>query len=103
MMTRKTGNTGRSASQAHSDHAIPPGEYLAKVMGVQGVSKTKLAAQLCLSNAEMDMLLAGNKPLTQALAERLEKAMSVPANIWLGLEAEYRAAQTKENLAEAPS
>jgi len=79
-----------------SDLAIPPGEYLAEVISELGADKTKLAVQLHLSDVGIDALLAGRAPLTQALAARLEKSTSVPANIWLGLETEYRLTLTRE-------
>jgi len=103
MMSRIIKKTGKMASHAHSDLPVSPGEYLAEVMNELGLDGNSLATQLGLSVGELDALLDGNTLLTQALAGRLEKATSVPANIWLGLEAEYRAAQTKENSAEAPS
>jgi len=102
MMTETRKETGNTPSQAHSDLAIPPGEYLFEVMDELGLERNTLGRQLGLVAGELDALLAGNTPLTQALAGRLEKATDVPANIWLGLEAEHRAARTTENSPEAP-
>lgn len=79
----------------HSDLAVPPGEYLEEVISEIVVNKTELAAQPCLSTVEMDALLTGNLPISD-LSERLQKATNVPANIWLGLESEYRLALARE-------
>jgi len=86
----------RHDASIHSDLAIPPGEYLAEVISEIGMDKTKMAAQLCLSATEMDALLTGDLPLTQVLVRRLDEVTMVPANIWLGLEAEYRLTLTQE-------
>lgn len=91
-MNRRTISTSGRPSHLHSDLPVPPGEYLAEVIGELGLEKTSLATQLSLSTVELDTLLTGNLPLTVALAAQLEKTTSVPANIWLGLEAEYRLA-----------
>jgi len=85
-------NASGAASRLHSDLPIPPGEYLAEVIVELGMEETELAAQGSLSLAELEALLTGGLPLPAALAARLEEATSVPANIWLGLEAEYRTA-----------
>lgn len=76
----------------HSDLPVPPGEYLAEVLGKLGLEKTSLATQLSLSVGEVDALLTGSSPVTATIATQLEKTTSVSANIWLGLEAEYRLA-----------
>jgi len=86
----------KNGDTCHSDLAVPPGEYLEEVISEIGVNKTELAAKLGLSAVEMAALLAGNMPLTQAVAARLEKTTSVPVSIWLGLESEYRLTLTRE-------
>jgi len=91
-MTRKTGNTSRSASQAHSDFAIPPGEYLAEVMGELGLDRAEIAQKAGLSEVVVDRILNGTEPITRPIAAQLKNVTAVPANIWLGLEAEYRLA-----------
>jgi len=87
----------------HSDLAVPPGEYLAEVISELGADRTELAAYLCLSVVELDSLLAGNTPLTQALARRLGEGTSVPDNIWLGLEKEFRWALARLAKGEHPN
>lgn len=88
--------TAKHGGVRHSDLAVPPGEYLKEVIGEIGIGKAKLARQLDIPIAEMDALLTGSVPLTQDVAERLEKATNVPANIWFGLEAEYRLTLIRE-------
>ena len=97
-MISEVGRREAPGFRFHSDFAVPPGEYLAEVLDVLGIERTGLAEQLHLSPAEMNGLIAGDLSLTAPLAACLEKATGVPANIWVGLEAEYRIAleQTKE-------
>ena len=89
-MTRKSGNTSRSASQAHSNLAIPPGEYLAEVMDELGLDRAEIAQKAGLSEVVVDRILNGTESITRPIAAQLESATAVPANVWLGMEAEYR-------------
>ncbi|MBN1859715.1 helix-turn-helix domain-containing protein [Candidatus Bipolaricaulota bacterium] len=103
MTSKKIGNTSRIASQAHSDLAIPPGEYLAEVMDELGLDRAEIAQKTGLPDVVVDRAMNGTEPITRPIAAQLENATGVPSDIWLGLEAEYRAAQTKEISPEAPS
>ena len=89
-MTRKIGNTSRSASQAHSDLAIPPGEYLAEVMDELGLDRAEIAQKTELPDVVVDRILNGTEPITRPIAAQLKSVTDIPSNIWLGLETEYR-------------
>ncbi len=88
----------------HSDLAIPPGEYLEEVLQELGMSKTELAKRMGRPAPKLSAIFTGAKSITPATAMQLEKVVGVPANIWLGLETEYRLAraeqQEKDQLAQ---
>lgn len=75
---------------AHSDLAIPPGEYLEEVIAELNMSKDELARDMGRTASTLGDVFAGTEAITDGTALHLEKVTGVPAHIWLGLEAEYR-------------
>lgn len=80
----------RTESVAHSDLAVPPGEYLEEVLGDLGMSKDELATRMARPATKLSQIFKGEKAITPDTALQLEKVVGVPAHIWLGLESEYR-------------
>ena len=78
--------------ELHSDLPIPPGEYLEEVISELGMTKGELARRMGRPASKLSAIFKGTKAITPDTAMRLEKVLGVPANIWLGLEAEYRLA-----------
>ena len=79
----------------HSDLAVPPGEYLEEVIGELRMTKDELARRMRLPTTELSLIFKGTKALTPETATQLERVVDVPANIWLGLESEYRLTLTR--------
>lgn len=77
--------------EIHSDLSGPPGEYLAEILADLGLTEVELAQQINATLSEVKALLVGDKIITPLIAAKLERAVDVPAHIWMGLEAEYRA------------
>jgi len=90
--------------EIHSDLAVPPGEYLEEVIGGLGMTKDELARRMGRPATKLSPIFKGAKVITPDTAMQLEKVVGVPANIWLGLESEYRLALArkaeKDRLAE---
>ena len=80
----------------HSDLAIPPGEYLEEVLEELGMSKAELARRMGRPATKMSAIFKGEKTITPETAMQLEKVVGVPANIWLGMESEYRLALARQ-------
>lgn len=89
-MARLKANESRQNLEVHSDLPIPPGEFLAEVLEDLGMSKDELAKRMNRPAAKLSAIFRGNKAITPDTALQLEKVTSVPAHIWIGLEAEYR-------------
>lgn len=78
----------------------PPGLLLQDEIDAREISRRELAVILNLSVSEVSDLIVGNTPLTQSIADDLERAFKTPAHIWVGLEARYR--QRLEQLEREP-
>lgn len=73
-----------------SDLPIPPGEYLAEVIAVKGITQAELARRLGRPVQAVNEIIKGEKVITPATALQLERALDVPAHIWTGLESRYQ-------------
>lgn len=82
--------------ELHSDLPIPPGEYLEEVLEELGMSKAELARRMGRPPTKLSQVFKGEKTITPETAMQLEKVVGVPANIWLGLESEYRLALARQ-------
>lgn len=74
----------------YSDLAIPPGEYLAEVIAAKGITQAELARRLGRPIQAVNEIIKGEKAITAATALQLERALDVPAHIWIGLESRYQ-------------
>jgi HTH-type transcriptional regulator/antitoxin HigA len=82
--------------EIHSDLPIPPGEYLEEVLDEIGMSKAELARRMGRPVTKISAIFKGEKAITPETAMQLEKVVGVPANIWLGMEYEYRLALARQ-------
>ena len=82
--------------ELHSDLPIPPGEYLEEVLEELGMRKAELARRMGRPATKISPIFKGTKTITPETAMQLEKVVGVPANIWLGLESEYRLALARQ-------
>lgn len=73
-----------------SDLAIPPGEYLAEVLVEKRMSQAELARRTGRPVQAINEIIKAQKALTPETALQLERALSVPAHIWTGLESRYQ-------------
>ena len=76
--------------RVYSDLPIPPGEYLAEVLDAKGMAQAELARRIDRPIQAINEIIKGEKAITPATALQLEKALDVPANIWVGLESRYQ-------------
>jgi HTH-type transcriptional regulator / antitoxin HigA len=69
---------------------VPPGETIQEFLDYEDMAAAALG--LGLSDEDTDRLLSGDLPLTTMIAERLEAATGIRAEMWNRLESNYRAA-----------
>ena len=80
-----------SDEPVYSDWAIPPGESLREEIEFLGILPQGLAASLGLPVEAVNELIVGDRAITPDIAVALEAAIGTPAQLWLNLEARYRA------------
>ena len=69
---------------------LPPGAFMEEESEARGMNRRELADALNLSVSEASELIAGDAPLTPAIAAELERTLEMPAHMWIRLEAKYR-------------
>lgn len=84
-------------TELHSDLPVPPGSYLEEVLDELGMTKDELARRMGRPATKMSSIFKGSKMITPQTAMQLEKVVGVPADIWLGLESEYRLALARQS------
>ena len=79
-----------------TDAVIPPGEILQEELEVRGMSQRALAAKTGRPMQMISELCRGKKALTADTALDLERALDIPAHVWVVLEGEYRTALARK-------
>ena len=92
-------NTPTAAPRLHSDTPIPPGEFLRQHLEESGMSQAEHAQRLGRPRQAVNEIIRGKKAITAETALQLERVLSTPAHIWLGLEQEYRLVLARNALA----
>ncbi|MYD64505.1 MAG: HigA family addiction module antidote protein [Chloroflexi bacterium] len=82
-----------------ADVAIPPGELLAEELDARGMTQRELAAAMGRPPATISAIVRGRKALTPQTAIEIERVLRIPATIWVGLEAQYRLALARQEVA----
>ncbi len=82
------------------DYAVTPGEVLAHELELRRMSRTELAKRTGLSEKHVISILKGKGStiITPETAIKLERALGMPVDYWLNLEANYQ--ETRARLAE---
>jgi HTH-type transcriptional regulator / antitoxin HigA len=77
-----------------ADWQLSPGELLADELKHRGISQTEFAARTSLSTKHVNQIVKGHVNLSSDAAIAFERALNVPATLWLRAEAVWRAAET---------
>ena len=91
-------NTAKNTYQP--DYAVTPGEVLGHELELRNMSRTELAKRTGLSEKHIIAILKGKGTviITPETALKLERALGMPVEYWLNLEALYQ--ETRARLAE---
>ena len=79
-----------AANEYRPDHAVSPGSVLEERLTAHGISHADLASRCECSVKLISDIVAGKAPVEPKLALRFERALGVDADIWLGIEKDYR-------------
>ena len=81
------------------DIAIPPGELLGEEIEARGMTQRELATRMGRPPQVVNLIINGKKAITPQTAIQLERALGIAATIWVGLEAQYRLALARREVA----
>jgi HTH-type transcriptional regulator/antitoxin HigA len=82
--------------QIFSNLPIPPGDFLAEVLAVKGISQVELGRRMGRPAQAINEIIAGKKAITPDTALQLERALGVPASIWTGLESRFQLIKARQ-------
>ncbi len=77
------------------DYAVTPGEMLGYEMENRGMTQQELTRRTGASSKHINELLKAKAPISPAMAVKLERALGMPAQYWLNLEANYQVVVAK--------
>jgi len=85
------------------DYAVPPGDMLEYELELRRMPKSELARRTGLTEKHIGTIARseGKSGITPETALKLERALGMPADYWLNLEARYQEARVP--LAESES
>jgi len=79
-------------AELRSNLAIPPGELLAEELAARGMTQAELAQRMGRSRRTVGGIVTEREAITAETALRLERALGIAAQLWVGLEGRYRLA-----------
>ncbi|MDE2696149.1 MAG: HigA family addiction module antitoxin [Chloroflexota bacterium] len=85
--------------EIESDAAIPPGELLAEELEARGMTQRDLAILMSRPPKVISEIVRGRKAITPRTAIEIEQALGIAASIWVGLDADYRLALARQEVA----
>lgn len=89
-----TSNAGDVPATFAPDWAVAPGDILAEELRSRGMSQTDLAHRTSLSIKHVNQIIKRNASLSADVALAFERALGVPAQVWLRTEAAWQAHNT---------
>ncbi|WP_428606606.1 HigA family addiction module antitoxin [Sedimenticola sp.] len=91
----------QAINQYTPDYTVTPGEVLEYELEMRHMSKSELAKRTGLTEKHLNTIFKGKGTvsITPETAIKLERALGMPAEYWLNLEANYQ--ETRARLAEA--
>ncbi len=77
-------------NEFHPDYAISPGEVLSVELGLRGMTQQELAKRTGITPKHIISILKAKSALTPETALKFERALGMPVEYWLNLEAHYQ-------------
>lgn len=77
-------------NEFHPDYAVPPGEILEYELELRGMRQKELSARTGITAKHLISIIKGESAVTPPTAIKLERALGMPVDYWLNLEAQYR-------------
>jgi HTH-type transcriptional regulator/antitoxin HigA len=81
--------TDKTGKEIRSKIALHPGEVLEEELETRGLIKSVFAMELKMYPSHFSDILKGKRNISAAIALKLEKALGIPAELWVRLQGEY--------------
>ena len=78
------------------DYAVPPGRVLKERLAAHNISHAEFARRCGRSVKLISEIIAGEAPVDPGTARQFESVLGMAAEIWLGIEADYRLHRERE-------
>ena len=82
------------------DHAVSPGELIAEHLGTRGWTEDELASKCGKDVGQIRGIIRNGEPLGAEMAKALERVFGLRAEIWSGIEADWRRSRGAERRSE---
>ncbi len=69
--------------------ATHPGELIKDELKERGLSQKRLAEMTCIKASVISETISGKRSVSLKMAVALEKALGIPANMWMNLQTQY--------------
>jgi antitoxin HigA-1 len=79
----------KQGRELKTDVLLHPGKVLEKELESRGLKKSSFAMSIMMYPGHMSDILKGRRNITEDIALRLEKALDISAEFWMGLQIEY--------------
>lgn len=66
-----------------------PGQYLKQIMRARGMNRYHLSERIGLTPGAISNIFYGDRNITYAIAVKLERALDIPAEIWIEKQASF--------------
>ena len=85
----------QTRNEFQPDYAVHPGEVLTYELSLRGMNQNELAKRTGLTPKHIVSLVKGHSGITPETAIKLERALGMPVDYWLNLEAHYQEIQAR--------
>jgi addiction module HigA family antidote len=76
--------------------SVHPGSILKDELRERKISQKEFAASIGMQASHLSALIHGVRNVTADIAQRLEKALDIPAYIWMNLQSQYQLEKTRQ-------
>lgn len=88
----------KNGEELIADFTFHPGEALLDEVEARNLKKSALAKELNILPSHLSELFSGKRNVTAMTAVKLEKALGISAEYWLGLQTDYDLAIARREL-----
>ncbi|WCT12665.1 HigA family addiction module antitoxin [Mucilaginibacter jinjuensis] len=86
----------KEGNEIKTSVAFHPGEFLLEEVEERGLKKTEFAKEIGMLPGNLSELFKGKRNINARIAVKLEKALGVSAEYWLGLQSAFDLMHARE-------